>query len=79
MWVLYLEFFNRSKHMEIVAEIFVIPQICHLQFCGHNSLFTLGSVTIYTAEHSILKAKSNFTLLLYMPFLGISEWYFKCV
>ena len=27
----------------------------------------------------ILKAKSNFTLLLYIPFLGIGEWYFKCV
>ena len=27
----------------------------------------------------ILKAKSNFTLLLYIPFLGIVEWYFKCV
>ena len=26
MWVLYLEFSNRSKHIEIVAEIFVIPQ-----------------------------------------------------
>ena len=25
----------------------------------------------------ILKAKSNFTLLLYIPFLGIGEWYFK--
>ena len=28
---------------------------------------------------TILKAKSNFTLLLYIPFLGIGEWYFKCV
>ena len=28
---------------------------------------------------NILKAKSNFTLLLYVPFLGIGEWYFKCV
>ena len=27
----------------------------------------------------ILKAKSNFALLLYIPFLGIGEWYFKCV
>ena len=27
----------------------------------------------------ILKAKSNFTLLLYIFFLGIGEWYFKCV
>ena len=27
----------------------------------------------------ILKAKSNFTLLLYIPYLGIGEWYFKCV
>ena len=27
----------------------------------------------------ILKAKSNFTLSLYIPFLGIGEWYFKCV
>ena len=29
--------------------------------------------------HYILKAKSNFTLLLYIHFLGIGEWYFKCV
>ena len=28
---------------------------------------------------NILKTKSNFTLLLYIPFLGIGEWYFKCV
>ena len=28
---------------------------------------------------NILKAKSNFTLVLYIPFLGIGEWYFKCV
>ena len=28
---------------------------------------------------NILKDKSNFTLLLYIPFLGIGEWYFKCV
>ena len=27
----------------------------------------------------IFKAKSNFTLLSYIPFLGIGEWYFKCV
>ena len=27
----------------------------------------------------ILKAKSNFTLLLYIPSLGIGELYFKCV
>ena len=27
----------------------------------------------------ILKAKNNFTLLLYIPFLGIGEWNFKCV
>ena len=27
----------------------------------------------------ILKAKSNFTLLLYITFLGIGEWYLKCV
>ena len=27
----------------------------------------------------MLKTKSNFTLLLYIPFLGIGEWYFKCV
>ena len=30
-------------------------------------------------KQNILKAKSNFTLLLYTPFLGIGEWYFKCV
>ena len=27
----------------------------------------------------ILKPESNFTLLLYIPFLGICEWYFECV
>ena len=27
----------------------------------------------------ILKTKSNFTLLLNIPFLGIGEWYFKCI
>ena len=27
----------------------------------------------------ILKTKSYFTLLLYIPFLGIGEWYLKCV
>ena len=26
MWVLYVKFSNRSKHMKIVAEIFVIPR-----------------------------------------------------
>ena len=29
--------------------------------------------------YNILKAKSNFTLLSYIPFLGNGEWYFKCV
>ena len=29
--------------------------------------------------HYILKAKSNFILLLYLPFLGIGECYFECV
>ena len=72
MWVLYLEFLNRSKHMEIVAEIFVIPQICHLQFCGHHSLFTLGSVTIYTAEHSINTAYSLCTTAYKTSYLHIS-------
>ena len=28
---------------------------------------------------TVLKTKSNFTLLIYIPFLGIGEWYFKCV
>ena len=32
----------------------------------------------HVAAH-ILKTKSNFTLLIYIPFLGIAEWYFKCV
>ena len=26
MWVLYVKFSNRSKHMKILAEIFVIPR-----------------------------------------------------
>ena len=28
---------------------------------------------------TILKTKSNFTLLIYIPFLGIGDWYLKCV
>ena len=35
------------------------------------------STKISCAGPYILKAKSNFTLLLYIPFLGIGEWYFK--
>ena len=31
-------------------------------------------ITVY-----ILKAKSNFTLVLYIHVLGIGKWYFKCV
>ena len=38
-----------------------------------------GSKSLLTLYQIILKAKSNFTLLLYIPFLGIGEWYFKCV
>ena len=34
---------------------------------------------VLLSTQNILKAKSNFTLLLYIPFLGIGEWYFKCV
>ena len=34
---------------------------------------------LYSKIGNILKAKSNFTLLLYIPFLGIGEWYFKYV
>ena len=30
-------------------------------------------------QKNILKTKSNFTLLIYIHFLGIGEWYFKCV
>ena len=30
-------------------------------------------------NNNILKTRSNFTLLLYIPFLGIGEWYFICV
>ena len=36
-------------------------------------------IFLLNPEIHILKAKSNFTLLLYIPFLGIGEWYFKCV
>ena len=28
---------------------------------------------------SILQTKSNFTQLIYIPFLGIGNWYLKCV
>ena len=41
--------------------------------------FFLLFLYIRIAFPHILKAKSNFTLLSYIPFLGIDEWYFKCV
>ena len=49
--------------------------------CSYNNV-TKGirlldkNIFVYTAN--ILKAKSNFTLLLFTPFLGIGEWHFKC-
>ena len=36
-------------------------------------------ISICNRRAYILKAKSNFTLVLYIPFLGIGEWYFKCI
>ena len=53
MLSIYMKFFIRLKHSKIVAEIFVIPRKMSFEFCGHHSQFTLGSVTIYIAEHSI--------------------------
>ena len=44
----------------------------------HNDAMILY-IGHYRPKINILKAKSNFTLLLYIPFLGIGEWYFKCV
>ena len=40
--------------------------------------FTFNFVMVLHEFMHILKTKSNFTLLLYIPFLGIGEWYFKC-
>ena len=51
MLSVYIKFFILLKHMKIVAEIFVIPRKMSFEFCGHHSLFTLGSVTIHIAEH----------------------------
>ena len=48
---------------------------------GYSNVF-VQYVFYFTSEVDniyILKAKSNFTLLFYIPFLGIGEWYFKCV
>ena len=50
------------------------------QQVGHVLIVPIKSLKIFLARSVfILKAKSNFTLLLYIPFLGIGEWYFKCV
>ena len=48
---------------------------------GPLDLLTNGRIPIQSIVKNlnILKAKSNFTLLLYIPFLSIGEWYFKCV
>ena len=60
----------------------------HLEFlslkggCTGSSESTLVKMSNFWKSHAlahIFKAKSNFTLLLYIPFLGIGEWYFKCV
>ena len=40
---------------------------------------TISSLSPFVVHKTILKAKSNFTLLLYIHFLGIGAWYFKCV
>ena len=53
MLSIYMKFFIRLKHKKRLAEIFVIPRKMSFEFCGHHSKFTLGSVTIYIAEHSI--------------------------
>ena len=53
MLSIYMKFFIRLKLMKIMAEIFVISRKMSFEFCGHHSQFTLGSVTIYIADHSI--------------------------
>ena len=58
-----------------------LPSISSLfrsEFNKFNNIRARMSDSIYHMTN-ILKAKSNFTLLLYIPFLGIGEWYFKCV
>ena len=47
--------------------------------CRSRSGLLLRIVISCQNIYCILKAKSNFTLLLYIPLLGISEWYFKYV
>ena len=37
MLVLNMKFSIRLKHMQIVAEIFVIPRNTNVKFCGHHS------------------------------------------
>ena len=45
-----------------------------LMYCSHENV-----ACFFMSADYILKAKSNFTIILYIHFLGIGEWYFKCV
>ena len=50
------------------------------QYQESSKIFERKSEYFNTRQFSyILKAKSNFTLLLYIPYLVIGEWYFKYV
>ena len=56
--------------------------ISHCVCCGFDVGLFVDQVFLALEFHIfsyILKTKSNFTLLLYIPFLSIGEWYFKCV
>ena len=50
----------------------------NLMYMIFHSMHFRKSSDIFVSAN-ILKAKSNFTQLLYIPFLGIAEWYFKCI
>ena len=62
-------------------------RVCTVCPCLHcfakiKSIFRERNVVFFKLQpvtpQYILKTKSNFTLLLYIPFLGVGELYFKC-
>ena len=52
---------------------------CRLLLTNLCKLFDILMVFLDFNKPYILKTKSSFTLLIYIPFLVIGEWYFKCV
>ena len=64
----------------IQFNLLLSPYPCFISLL-YLDLYVLGDDALISlsCKPNILKAKSNFTLLLYIPFLGIGEWYFKYV